>query len=128
MRFLAAILLLVSAAVAQAAPLSSRDIYLIDGDTADIGNDRFRLVGYDTPETYKPRCRYEKALGDEATRRARQLVHEAGTVDFIVLPGRDKYGRGLARIFLHGHDLGNILISEGLARPYRGGRRQSWCN
>ncbi|OBY26820.1 hypothetical protein A9D60_17370 [Leisingera sp. JC1] len=102
-------------------------MYLIDGDTADVGNDRFRLVGYDTPETYKPRCRYEKALGDEATRRARQLVREAGTVEFIVLPGRDKYGRGLARIFLHGHDLGSILISEGLARPYRGGRRQSWC-
>lgn len=118
---------LVSTATAQAAPLSSRDIYLIDGDTADVGNDRFRLVGYDTPETYKPRCQYEKALGDEATRRARQLVRDAGTVDFIVLPGRDKYGRGLARIFLHGHDLGNILISEGLARPYSGGRRQSWC-
>lgn len=127
MRFLLAVLFLVSAVPVQAELLRSRDIYLIDGDTADVGGDRFRLVGYDTPETYKPRCSYEKALGEEATRRARQLVRNAGAVDFIILPGRDKYGRGLARIFLHGKDLGEILISEGLARPYHRGRRKSWC-
>lgn len=51
--------LFVSAAVAQAAPLSSREKYLIDGDTAVVGSDRFRLVGYDTPETYKPRCGFK---------------------------------------------------------------------
>lgn len=127
MRFLLAALFLVSAVPVQAAPVSSGDIYLIDGDTADVGGDRFRLVGYDTPETYKPQCKYEKALGEEATRRARQLVRDAGTVDFIILPGRDKYGRGLARIILHGNDLGDILITEGLARRYTRGRRKGWC-
>ncbi len=110
-----------------AEPVASTDIYMVDGDTADVGDDRYRLVGYDTPETYKPKCDFEKALGTEATRRARQLVQEAGTVDFVILPGRDKYGRGLARVFLHGEDLGSILIAEGLARPYAGGRRKSWC-
>ncbi|WP_052249109.1 thermonuclease family protein [Leisingera sp. ANG-Vp] len=106
MRLLLAALFLFLAVPVQAAPVSSRDIYLIDGDTADVGGDRFRLVGYDTPETYKPQCSYEQALGEEATRRARQLVRDAGTVDFIILPGRGKYGRGLARIILHGNDLG----------------------
>lgn len=127
MKLISVLFYLVSATSVLAAPVSSQDIYLIDGDTAAVGDDRFRLVGYDTPETCKPKCRYEKALGDEATRRARQLVQSAGTVDFVILPGRDKYGRGLARIFLHGTDLGEILISEGLARPYYGGRRKGWC-
>ncbi len=102
-------------------------LYMIDGDTAAIGELRYRLVGYDTPETYRPRCSYEKALGEAATKRARELVYNARMVEFIVLPGRDKYGRGLARILIQGKDLGDHLIEERLARPYNGGRRQSWC-
>ena len=73
-----------------------------------------------------PNATLKKPQGAAATRRARQRALEAGTVDFVILPGRDKYGRGLARVFLHGQDLGSILITEGLARPYAGGRRKSW--
>ena len=127
MKVLSTLLFILSASFALAAPVSSGDIYMIDGDTADIGGQRFRLVGYDTPETYKPKCGYEKALGTEATKRARQLVDQAGRVEVVVLPGRDKYGRGLARFYVAGVDLGEILISEGLARSYNGGRRSSWC-
>ncbi|WP_404815069.1 thermonuclease family protein [Celeribacter naphthalenivorans] len=104
-------------------------VYMIDGDTASIGEarDRVRLVGFDTPETRNAQCSYEKALGDEATRRARELVKNAGAVDLVMLPGRDKYDRGLGRLYVGGKELGTILISEGLARPYDGGKRRSWC-
>ena len=96
MRLLLAALFLLSAVPVQAAPVSSRDIYLIDGDTADVGGDRFRLVGYDTPETYKPQCSCEKALGEEATRRARQLVRDAGNSGFhySARPGQIRQGAG----------------------------------
>ncbi len=61
---------------------------------ADIGGDRYRLASYDTPETCKPECDCEKALGAAATRRARQRAPEVDTVDFAIRPTRDTYGRG----------------------------------
>lgn len=122
---LTAVVLAVGASAEQ---IASRHIYAVDGDTIDIGNQRFRLVGFDTPETYRARCSYEKALGDMATARLREMIRNAGIVDVVVLPGRDRYGRGLARLFVAGSDVRDLLISEGLARPYNGGRRSSWCN
>ena len=106
----------------------SGDIYMIDGDTAKIADISYRLVGFDTPETYEPQCDYEKALGDQATRRARELVDRAGVVELVVLPSLDHYGRNLARMYVEGRDIGTILINEGLARVYLKGGRQSWCN
>ena len=107
--------------------VSSEFIYMIDGDTAKVGNVNFRLVGYDTPETWKPKCEYERALGQAATARARELIELAQVVDFVILPGKDKYGRGLASIYIRGVDLGKVLVNEGLARPYDRGRRAGWC-
>ena len=41
----------------------------------------------------------------------------------------DKYlGRINANVFLpDGRDVGLILIDSGLGRPYKGGKRKSWC-
>ncbi|MCI5040724.1 thermonuclease family protein [Cognatishimia sp. D5M38] len=119
--------LFIAVPVAHAETIPSRSIYLVDGDTAKYRGENYRLVGYDTPETWKPKCGFEKALGEAATERARELVNDARAIDLIVLPGKDKYGRGLARILIQGQDLGDILISEGLARRYVSGKRRSWC-
>ena len=107
--------------------IRSDAIYMIDGDTADIDGVRYRLVGYDTPETYQAQCDVEKAWGNQATARARELITGAGAVDVIVLPGKDRYGRGLARMFIGNQNLGDILIAENLARAYDGGQRAGWC-
>jgi micrococcal nuclease len=125
-------LLLTVAASIWSAPLyaeeiSARSIYVIDGDTIDINGARYRLVGFDTPETYRPKCDYEKALGNQPTARLKQLIGGIAIIDLAVQPGRDRYGRGLARLFVNDYDVGAILINEGLARPYNGGRRASWC-
>lgn len=111
----------------QAEQISARSIYVIDGDTIDINGARYRLVGFDTPETYRPQCDYEKALGNQATARLKQLISGIAIIDLAVQPGRDRYGRGLARLFVGGRDVGTTLINEGLARAYSGGRRASWC-
>lgn len=110
-----------------AEPINPRSVYVIDGDTIDLDGERFRLVGFDTPETYSPQCDYELALGNEATRRLRELVASGELLDLIVLPGRDRYDRGLARLYVGRADVADILISDGLAREYGGGRRQGWC-
>lgn len=112
---------------AQAETIQASAIYVIDGDTIDVSGQRFRLVGFDTPETYHAQCDYELALGQAATRRVRELVASGGIVEIAVLPGQDRYGRGLARLFVGGVDVGMILMSEGFARQYDGGRREGWC-
>ncbi|MEO1905391.1 MAG: hypothetical protein ABGX08_00005, partial [Citromicrobium sp.] len=40
--------------------------------------------------------------------------------------GTDRYGRTLARLTVDGRDVGTVLVSMGLARPWRG-RREGWC-
>jgi micrococcal nuclease len=40
--------------------------------------------------------------------------------------GIDKYGRTLAYVLVDGKDLGNEMVSRGLARVWTG-RRLSWC-
>ena len=49
----------------------------------------------------------------------------AGRVEIVVLPGRDKYGRGFVRMFIRGDDIANFLVSEGLGRSYQGGRSKA---
>jgi micrococcal nuclease len=39
----------------------------------------------------------------------------------------DRYGRSLARVTVDGEDLAVVMVREGLARPYRGEKRASWC-
>lgn len=112
---------------AKAERVEPSSIYVVDGDTVRVGADSLRLIGLDTPETYEPRCDYELALGQAATARLRELIVRGDGVDLIVLPGRDRYDRGLAQLFVGGKNIADILISEGLARPYVGGRRLGWC-
>nr|WP_281501843.1 thermonuclease family protein [Aliiroseovarius sp. F20344] len=85
-----------------------------------------RLVGFDTPETKDPGCPEEKALGDKATARLRQIVKGADIT--MRHDGHDKYGRELVRLSVDGRDVGDTLISEGLALAYRGGSRINWCD
>jgi micrococcal nuclease len=107
--------------------ISASDIYVIDGDTIDIDGERYRLVGFDTPETYRAECESEKQRGDRATARLRELVASATEITLDVQQSRDKYGRFLGNLLTDGDDVGDILVREDLARRYTGGQRQLWC-
>lgn len=110
-----------------AAQSASGAIRVIDGDTIELGDDKFRLLGFDTPETYYAKCAAEKARGNAATARLRELI-AGGDVQIAPTRKKDKYGRGLATLYVGGRDVAAIMIEEGLARPYRGGRRGGWCS
>lgn len=104
-------------------------IRVIDGDTIEdrSANVTYRLVNIDTPETgSRARCVAEREAGNRATVRARTLI--AAARDFAIRPtGRtDRYGRTIAFVLVDGRDLGETLIAQGLARPWRG-RREPWC-
>jgi micrococcal nuclease len=100
---------------------------VIDGDTIRYGGMKIRLEGIDTPETHEPRCASEAALGRRATRRLLELVN-AGPFQLVRTGDRDedRYGRKLRTITRGGRSVGDVLITEGLARPWNGARR-SWC-
>jgi endonuclease YncB( thermonuclease family) len=65
-------------------------------------------------------------LGRRATERLKELL-ASGEVRVIESGRIDKYRRTLAHVEVDGRDVGEILIGEGLARPYKGGKRQGWC-
>jgi micrococcal nuclease len=103
---------------------------IIDGDTLeDLGADvTYRIVNIDTPETGpRARCQAERELGNRATQQARTLIFSAGDVELRPTGRIDRYGRAIAFVLIDGRDLGETLIADGLARPWRG-RREPWCD
>jgi endonuclease YncB( thermonuclease family) len=121
----------VSATAVSPDPVACRVTSVVDGDTVDMtcaatGPFRARLTGFDTPESFEPGCAAEARLARQATQRLRALVAQARRVD-AALAGSDRFGRRLVRLSLDGRDVGAVLIAEGLALPYDGGRRIDWC-
>lgn len=100
---------------------------VIDGDTIRYGGARIRIADIDTPEISEPKCASEAALGHRAKERLLELLNE-GPFDVVHPGGRDEdvYGRKLRVLMREGRSLGMILVDEGLARRWTGGRR-SWC-
>lgn len=99
---------------------------VVDGDTFYIGEDKVRISDIDAPETHPPRCAAEERLGRRATERLSVLL-SAGPFE-LMRKGRDedRYGRKLRIVLRDGRSIGEILISEGLARKWKG-KRRPWC-
>lgn len=102
-------------------------VAVIDGDTFRYGGERIRIADIDAPETHPPRCAYEAELGERATRRLAGLIGD-GRIALRPAGGRDtdRYGRKLRIVERNGRSVGDILVEEGLARPWEG-RRRPWC-
>lgn len=98
----------------------------VDGDTVKVDGENTRLIGFDTPETFFAKCKAERALGLKAKVRLQALL-DAGPAEFEFRPYRDKYRRRLAVLRIGGEDAAVIMVREGLAVPYKRGRRISWC-
>ncbi len=115
-------------AMAHGAPIEARAIRVIDGDTVAVGTAHFRLVGFDTPEKGpRARCPAERELANRAAARLRQIIAAGGAdleeVACSCRPGTQgtpacNYGRRCGILTAAGRDVGPILITEGLARPY----------
>jgi endonuclease YncB( thermonuclease family) len=121
---------------ARASPANVVDpgsLYVYDGDTIFIDDQRMRILDIDTPEISEPRCDAEAQRGIEARNRLRALIDRARTVEIDDSGQRDKYGRPLIHLILDGSDAGDIMVSEGFAVVWEPGpqawreRRRHWC-
>jgi endonuclease YncB( thermonuclease family) len=126
------------------APIDANDVRVVDGDTIQVFqmHPNVRLVGFNAPETIRALCEAERELGAKATRRVRTLIHE-GKLDFELVacscpPDTEEtpacnYGRLCGTLKVDGRDVGEILIAEGLAVPFRCGATRCpptpkpWC-
>lgn len=111
---------------------------VIDGDTVEIAVSwlpaplppklSIRVLGVDTPEKApRAKCEAEAAKAKMASEFTKSAVQLANTTD-IQIKTWDKYGgRVLGDVFLDGHSLADMLIEAGLARPYKGEAKSSWC-
>ena len=105
---------------------ASQENCVIDGDTIRYGGIKIRLEDIDAPEVFSPKCASEARLGQRAAER---LLHLMNSGPFQLVSGErdeDRYGRKLRTIERGGRSLGEVLVAEGLARRWEGGRR-SWC-
>jgi len=104
---------------------------VVDGDTVDaivdLGFDtwkhiRVRLVGINTPET-RTRDLEEKARGLAAKDFVVEMFKNHQNKFILHSQGVGKYGRCLGNIFFGDKSLNDMLISEGHAVEYHGGKR-----
>ncbi len=109
---------------------TSARIRVIDGDTIEDTRDdvTYRLVNIDTPETgSRAHCPAERTLGNRATEAVRAMILQAARLELRPTGRIDRYGRTIAFVVIDGRDMGETLIADGLARPWRG-RREPWCD
>lgn len=125
-----------------AAPVAAEQYKIqrvIDGDTVEIAVGflpdplppklSIRVLGVDTPEKApRAQCEAEVKKAAEASAFTKAKVALAQSVE-IEIKSWDKYGgRVLGHVLLDGHSLSEMLIEAGLARPYKGEAKTSWCN
>lgn len=116
--------LAVTCIAAEAAPR------IIDGDTIELSGETVRILNIDAPELHHAGCDAEKRLAVLAKKRVKDLIGDGSSVTLVRGDGKrmkDRHGRTLARVLVNGADIGDTLITDGLARPWEG-KRRSWCD
>jgi micrococcal nuclease len=103
-----------------------RTTCVVDGDTFWLDGEKVRIADINAPETHAAGCAEERALGSRAARRLVALLNAGSFTLEIEGRATDRYGRALRVVRREGRSLGQALIAEGLAEPWRG-KRSDWC-
>jgi endonuclease YncB( thermonuclease family) len=99
---------------------------VVDGDTVWFRGTKYRLEDIDAPEKGSlAECPREALQAAEATERLAEILSEH---DFTIETQgqKDKHRRTLARFMIGGKSAGEMLVTEGLARRWRG-HTEDWC-
>lgn len=120
MRFvILAVLLIVAAPTAQAAPPITGRAVVADGDTFTLDGARIRLWGVDAPELHQT-CALRNGrswpCGDQAREALKRLV--AGKAVRCEPQYRDRNGRPVSKCVAAGQDLAGQLVASGWALDF----------
>ena len=117
-------------------PVEATVIQVIDGDTflaeAHVwpGHSirvNIRIRGIDAPEM-KSRCESERLAALHARAVLSGLLG-AGAISISNIGGAKYYGRVLADVSTPGGEVvSSLMLGKNIVRPYRGGKRRSWCD
>ncbi|MGH6786078.1 MAG: thermonuclease family protein [Novosphingobium sp.] len=99
---------------------------VVDGDTFWYRGTKIRIADINTPETGEPGCAAEAELGARAAQRLLALLNAGPFTLEVQGRATDRYGRALRVVTRGGSSLGDRLVAEGLAEPWRG-KRSDWC-
>ncbi len=115
-------------------PVEAELIRVIDGDTVLVSarpwpdhqvKTYVRLRGIDAPEL-KSRCPAVRHAAVEAQATLTALLQASPIVALTAISGDKYYGRVVATLTLaDGSDPAAVLLSAGLADPYRGGKKKT---
>ena len=111
-------------------------VKIVDGDTVDLLIDlgfdlsikiRVRMSGINAWES-RTRNLKEKKLGLAAKDRLRELCEQAMEKESlkILSTKKEKYGRYLGVLYGNGKNINDLLVSEGHAHLYDGGKRKKY--
>ena len=100
---------------------------VVDGDTLDVEVDlgfdivtsqRIRLLGVDTPETYRPSCEAERAHGEDAKRFVADACFGKPCKLVTDRDRKGKYGRYLGVVFPPGSEesINDLLRANGFSK------------
>jgi endonuclease YncB( thermonuclease family) len=114
-------------------PILGAVLSIYDGDTVTVNcqiwpqfdvTAHVRINGIDTPEI-RGKCPLEKELAILAREELRSMLGDSVWLHNIEL---GKFaGRVIADISVDGVDVAKVMIEQGHARPYAGGKRKGWC-
>jgi endonuclease YncB( thermonuclease family) len=89
---------------------------IVDGDTVRIAGVRIRLVDYDSPELFSPKCPRERELAWKAKQELERII---GQVKLELVPcATTNWGRLCAEGTIEGKPLATHMIGLGLGSPY----------
>ncbi|CAN7433634.1 thermonuclease family protein [Rhizobium rhizogenes] len=100
---------------------------VVDGDTFWQNGAKIRVADIDAPEIHNARCAEEERRGYDAMYRLQELLN-AAPLDLVQGErDKDQYGRKLRVVKFNGKSIGELMVTEGLARLWEG-HRMPWCS
>lgn len=116
-----------SAFAASPTTYTGKVIKVTDGDTIKVDNngttETIRILGLDTPEKFATRTGYKECFGDEASKRAEELL--SGATVKVEYYNKDKYARDLADVYVNGKLFALTIVEEGYGYVYKSGLKTS---
>jgi len=99
--------------------VKANQIYITDGDTIRIGDERIRFSGIDAPEI-KQTCIHQESEFNCGEFSKILLIEKIADQEVsCIRESKDQYGRTLAECFVGKESLSSYLVREGYAFAYR---------